>query len=361
MNAMSNVNQSQPIMKFYYRLVIVVTLSFLFAACARPSSSPTAGLRTIEVATPGREIPISVTIWYPTSEGGSDSEVGGNKVFKGVPVNQDAGIAEGEFPIVLLSHGGLRAAPNLSGWIASYLAMRGFIVAEPHPPQLGPEEAQAAVAEVWLRPSDLSATLQALESDPVLNAHIQKDRVGVLGFLLGGTSALTLAGAEIDPESYAKMCDGQTALGMDCFWFSENGVDLHKADIKGLEQSNYNSKIKVAIAIDPELSTIFTQASLRNISIPVAIINLGKPETLLPGLNASTLEGLIPEVKYETVPDATQYSSFSECTSKGAIILQSEGDNEAICTEGGERSRAEIHRQLAEMIETTLVQNLSNN
>jgi hypothetical protein len=61
------------------------------------------------------------------------------------------------------------------------------------------------------------------------------------------------------------------------------------------------------------------------------------------------------------VPDATQYSSFSECTSKGAIILQSEGDNEAICTDGGERSRAEIHMQLAEMIEKTLAQNLSNN
>lgn len=348
-------------MKFYYRLVIVVILSFLFAACTRPSSAPAAGLRTIEVAVPGRETPISVTLWYPPGEGGSHNEVGGNKVFKGVPVNQDAVIAEGEFSIVLLSHGGLRAAPHLSGWIASYLATRGFIVTEPHPPQLGPDEAQAAIAEAWLRPSDLSATLQTIESDSVLKAHIKKDRVGVLGFLLGGTSALMLAGAEIDPESYAKMCDGEAAIGMDCFWFSENGVDLHDADIKSLEHSNYNSKIKVAIAIDPELSTVFTQASLRNISIPVAIINLGQPDTILPGLNASSLEGLIPDVKYETVPDATQYSSFSECTPKGAIILQSEGDNEAICTDGGERSRAEIHRQLAEMIENTLVQHLSNN
>jgi predicted dienelactone hydrolase len=348
-------------MKCCYRLGIVVILSFLFVACARSTSSPTAGLRTIEVATPGRETPISVTLWYPPGEGGSYKVVGGNKVFEGVPVNQDAGIAEGEFPIVLLSHGGLRAAPNLSGWIASYLAMRGFIVAEPRPPQLGPDEAQAAIAEAWLRPADLSATLQAIESDPVLKAHVKKDRVGVVGFLLGGTSALTLAGAEIDPERYTKICEGEAAIGMDCFWFSKNGVDLHEVDIKSLERSNYSSKIKVAIAVDPELSTVFTETSLRNISIPVAIINLGKPETILPGLNASSLEGLIPEVTYETVPDATQYSAFSECTSKGAIILQSEGDNEAICTEGGERSRAEIHRQLAEIIEATLVQNLSNN
>lgn len=348
-------------MKFYDRFVIVVILSFLLAACARPSSSPAAGLRTIEVVTPGRETSISVSLWYPTGAGGSHQEVGGNKVFKGVPVNQDADMAEGEFPLVLLAHGGLRAAPHLSGWIASYLAMRGFIVAEPYPPQLGPDEAQTAIAEAWLRPADLSATLQALESDPVLQAHLKKDRVGVVGFLLGGTSALTLAGAEIDPERYAKMCDGEAAIGMDCVWFAEKGVDLHQADIKSLEQSTYNRKIKVAMAIDPELSTIFTQASLRNISIPVAIINLGRPETLLPGLNAASLAGVIPDVTYETVPDATQYSSFSECTAKGTLILQSEGDNEAICTDGGERSRAEIHKQLAEMIETTLAQNLSNN
>ncbi len=348
-------------MKFCYRLVIAVILSFLFAACARPASSPAAGLRTIEITTPERDTPISVSLWYPPGEGGSQQIVGENKVFKGVPVNQDAVVAAGEFPVVLLSHGGLRAAPNLSGWIASHLATHGFIVAEPHPPQLGPDEAQAAIAEAWLRPADLSATLQAIESDPVLKTHIKKDRVGVLGFLLGGTSALALAGAEIDPEHYAKICDGQAAIGMDCFWFSKNGVDLHAADIKSLAHSNYNSSVKVAVAIDPELSTVFTQASLRNISIPVTIINLGQPDALLPGLNASSLAGLIPDATYDAVPDATQYSSFSECTSKGAFILQSEGDNEAICADGGERSRAEIHRQLAEMIENTLAQHLSGN
>lgn len=236
----------------FYRFVMVVIAAFLFAACARPGSSPTTGLQTIEVATPGRETPLSVSLWYPTTEGGSDHEVGGNKVFKGVPVNQDAVIAEGEFPVVLLAHGGLRAAPHLGGWIASDLVMRGFIVAEPQPPQLDPDEAQAALAEPWLRASDLSATLQALESDSILSAHIKKDRVGVLGFLLGGTSALSLAGAEIDPERYAKMCDEEAAISMDCLWFSEQGVDLHQADIQSLAHSSYNPKIKAAIAIDPE-------------------------------------------------------------------------------------------------------------
>ncbi|MCB9078604.1 MAG: hypothetical protein H6631_13475 [Anaerolineaceae bacterium] len=348
-------------MKFYARFIMVVVVFLLFTACAQPSSSPAAGLRTIEVAAPDRDTPISVSVWYPTIGGGSRTEVGGNKVFQGVPAHQAAGIAAGEFPVVLLTHGGLRANPTMSGWIASYLATRGFIVAQPHSPQLGPDEAPAAVAEPWLRPADLSATLTALEQDAVLNTHIKQDSIGVVGFLLGGTSALTLAGAEIDPDGYAQMCDGEAAIGLDCIWFAKNGVDLHEADLSSLEHAAYDSRIKVAIAVDPELSTVFTPASLSHISIPVTIINLGRPDTILPGLNASALEGLIRDANYKTVPDATQFSSFSECTSKGAFILQSEGDSEAICTDSSERSRAEIHQQLAEMIENALAQSFSNN
>lgn len=347
-------------MKFYDRFVIVVSLAFLFAACIRPSSSHTAGLRTIAIATPGRETPINVSLWYPTSEDSSHTVVGGNQVFKGVPVHPDAVIAEGEFPLVLLAHGGLRAAPHLSGWIAAQLATRGFIVAEPHPPQLGPDDAQAALAEVWLRPADLSATLQAIEGDVVLNAHLQKDRVGVVGFLLGGTSALTLAGAEIDPTRYATMCDGEVAISMDCSWFTAKGVDLHEVAIQSLEHTNDHSRIKVAIAIDPELGAVFMPASLQNIAIPVTIINLGTPATILPALNTAGLAELIPAVTYETVPDATHYSAFSECTAQGAQILHAEGEDAALCTDGGARSRAEIHRQLAEMIERAFVQSFSN-
>ncbi|MCB0192955.1 MAG: hypothetical protein KDJ65_13505 [Anaerolineae bacterium] len=347
-------------MKFNYRFIIVLILSVLFVACSSPNNTPAAGLRTIEIAAPNRATPISISLWYPTTGGGSRTEVGGNKVFQGVPAHQDADIAAGEFPVVLLAHGGLRANPTMSGWIASYLATRGFIVAQPHPPQLGPDDAPAAVAEPWLRPADLSATLDTLEQDAVLNTHIKADSIGVVGFLLGGTSALTLAGAEIDPAGYAQLCDGEAAIGLDCAWFAKNSIDLHEANLSSLQHPAYDSRIKVAIAIDPELSTVFTPTSLSHISIPVTLINLGGPDTLLPGLNASALEGLIDDASYETVPDATQFSSFSECTSKGAFILQSEGESEAICTDGGQRSRAEIHQQLAEMIESTLAQTLSN-
>ncbi|MEZ4869439.1 MAG: hypothetical protein R3C14_49405 [Caldilineaceae bacterium] len=348
-------------MKFSYLFVLVSIMSLLFTACVQPVSAPAAGFRTIEVTTPERDAPISVSLWYPPGTGGSQTVIGGNQVFQGVPVRQDAAIADGEFPLILLAHGGLRAAPQLSGWLAAELAMRGFMVAEPHPPQLGPADAQAALAEPWLRPADLAATWEALAGDAVVSAHLQKDNVGAVGFLLGGASALTLAGAELDPARYATMCDGDAAGGMDCFWFAEGGVDLHAVDFIHMADVTVKNKVKVAIAVDPELSTVFTPTSLGNIAIPVAIINLGQPETILPGLNAASLEGLIPRATYETVPDATQFSAFSECTAKGALILQEEGDNAALCTDEGTRSRADIHRQLVEMIVSRFIQTFASN
>jgi predicted dienelactone hydrolase len=71
--------------------------------------------------------------------------------------------------------------------MASRLAERGFMVAmlrQPNPHSQSPQE---VLQEIWLRPADVSATLTAIESDAALSGRIDADRVGVLGFQIGGT------------------------------------------------------------------------------------------------------------------------------------------------------------------------------
>lgn len=345
-------------MTLRYRVLVVMTLLCLLSNLAHSDTPRMAGVRTMTTIAPERGRPIEITLWYPAGGGGTFSLVGRNAVFEGVPARQDAAIADGEFPIVLLAHGGLRAAQYLGGWIASDLAARGFIVVITQPPRLGDRSAQAAVREVWLRPADLSAALTAIERDASLAGHIQADRVGALGFLLGGTSALALAGARIDPEHYMRSCD-QEGTGLDCAWFAKNGVDLHESDPRRLARSNLDERIEVAIAIDPEQSASFTRASLMEMTVPVDIINLGKRETVAPGLDAEGLETLIPAGRYHRVPDATPFSSFDQCRLQGPDILRGEGEDEAICRDGGGRTRADIHAQLAEMIEAALARGFS--
>jgi hypothetical protein len=164
----------------------------MLAMAAIPSAhADRIGVRSIVVPVPERGVQIDVRLWYSAAAGGRSVLIGDNAVFRGAPAFQDAQVASGAHPLILLSLGGLRAAPDLDSWIASQLAARGFIVAVPRRP--GPRDLHAAEAprELWLRPADLSATLTALQRDPFWAGTIDTARVGALGFQLGSMRRLT--------------------------------------------------------------------------------------------------------------------------------------------------------------------------
>ena len=333
-------------MRSFFLLAMALSVA---AASAPVCAADAVGLRLLTVMAPERGQSLDVRLWYPAAAGGTPVRLGDSKVFQGVPAQQDAPIAEGAFPIILVSHGGLRSAPNLTGWIASRLADLGFVVAVTRPPDLGDRGAEAAIPEIWLRPADLSATLTALLDDPNLVGHLELEQVGALGFLLGGTSALALVGARLDADSYSRSCD-EGGTGLDCAWFARSGIDLHAIDTAQLTRSNLDDRIEVAVAVDPELSDSFTAESLSSIAVPVEIINLGSPETIRPGLDAANLAGPIATARYAIVPDASEFSAFSLCTPQAPEILLEDGEDDTICRDGGGRPREEIHDELAQMI-----------
>ena len=291
---------------------------------------------------------IDLTVWYPAKQDGSSELFGDSKIFKGVPVRRNASFADGAFPIVLLAHGGLRSNPGLAGWIAADLAARGRFVIQVHAPQLTEADAAAAVAEVWLRPADLTAALTAVEADPALAAHLDLDKVGVVGFFLGGTSALAVAGARLDAERYKQSCD-QPGTDPDCRWFAKHGVDLHQVDAAAVSKSHLDSRVKVAIAVNPELSASFTVESLGSIKIPVQVIALGQPHP-----EYSILHEQIPNARSAVISDAVPFSAFSQCTPKASFILAEEGEDDAICRDGGNRSREGVQAEIAAIIEAAL-------
>jgi predicted dienelactone hydrolase len=339
-------------------LVLLAAFVALVAWSAPPAAAVgTVGYRTISAPAPERGGTIGIALWYPAEPGGTSILIGDNAIFEGVAGQQDAPVAAGPLPLVLLSHGGLRSAPNIGAWMASRLAARGFVVAVPRQPDSRGLAATEVLRELWFRPSDLAATLTAIEGEALLAGRIDPERVGVLGFLLGGTSALALAGARLDAESYSTSCD-PGGTGLDCAWLQREGVDLRKVDSASLERSHLDRRVKAVVAIDPELSASFTRASLAGITAPVHIFNLGRPDTIRPGLKASVLVEAVPHARYATVPDATHYSAFPECKPRGAAILREEGD-EALCDDAGDRARAGIHDHLATMVETAFRQGFS--
>lgn len=332
------------------RTLLALAMAVAATAMAAPAGAADGvGLRELAVMAPERGQALDVAFWYPASASGTPTLFGDSAIFEGVPVQLDAPMADGPFPLVLLSHGGMRAAPDVSGWMAARLVDEGFAVALVRPPGLGERGAGAAVPEIWLRPADLRATLTALAGDPELAGRMALDRVGALGFFLGGTSVLALAGGRLDEASYRRSCDAG-GTGLDCAWFAQAGVDLHEVDLAPLASSKPDERVAVAVAVDPELGGSFEAASLRAIEAPVLIINLGRPDTIRPGLQASDVAAAIPTARYATVEDATPFSSFSVCKPKAAAILLEEGEDDSICRDGDGRTRVAIHAELARLI-----------
>ena len=311
-------------------------------------SSYRVGLRTLAATVPERGKAIEFTLWYPAKQDGRSELFGDSKIFKGVPVRRTASFADGIFPVVVLAHGGLRANPGLAGWLAAYLAARGNFVVSVHAPQLTETDAATAIAEVWLRPSDVSTALSTIEADPVVAAHLNLDKVAAVGFFLGGTSALAVVGARLDADRYKRSC-GQSSTDPDCKWFAKNGIDLHKVDDKAISKSHLDPRIKVAVAVNPELSTSFATESLDEIKVPVQLIGLGRTNPDL-----AVLHERIPQARYAAISDATPFSAFGQCTPKASTILAEEGEDDAICRDGENRSREEIQAEIGGIIEAAL-------
>lgn len=330
--------------------LVTVVFSFLtFNALARDAAD-TIGVGIIKILSPdrgGREL--TITLWYPALTGGNPILLGDSAVFEGSRAWQNAPIAQGRFPVLLLAFGGLRSASHLDAWLAARLAGEGFLVASIESPKIGQKDAKKAILEIGQRPLDLSYALTALTEDPLWSKHMDAKKVAALGFFLGGTSVLSLAGGRLDGKAFQHSCDTEEK-GLDCLWFKVNGVDWKDVDVRGLTGSSFDPRIGLAIAIDPEYSSAFIADSLTETTTPMKVINLGDPQTIAPGLNAARLSLISPSIVYTTLSKAARFDAFNRCKPAGSAILREEEGDDAICRDGAGERRTAIHDDVSARI-----------
>lgn len=304
-------------------------------------AEPYIGVRTLAADRgdgPGR---LSLSVWYPAEDGGSLENVGGNAVFAGQPTYRDATMAPGPYPLVLLSHGGLRSVADSGAWLSGRLAEEGFVVVEVNGPR--PDGAVGAVDEIWRRPQDVSLALDRILQDLTLSAVIDATRIAVVGHALGGTAALALIGGRLDADAFASACAAE-ADGPDCAWYAAQDVSLADVDREMLEHGHRDTRISAAIAIDPEYAGVFLAPSLTDHGADIRVIWLSapdRPEFVDTGLPQAVIE------------NATVYDAFGLCTPKGKYILAEDGGDVSLC-DADAAERAHIHDEIAERLGAAL-------
>lgn len=325
-----------------------------------------AGVKEVSVARPGRDL--TVTVWYPAGAGGKPTTLGDNKVFKGATAAVDAPVTPGRHPLVLLSHGS-GSSVKAMGWLATELAKAGFIVAGPnHPGTTSGFSTPAETPKLWQRTGDLSAVIDALAKDPAWSSVIDPDRIGVVGFSLGGATAMELSGARANLEAYASYCDGYKKW--DCAWFAsgvgyinDERVEVEKLDLRSIdrarfEQSNLDRRVKTAVLADPGLAQAYDANSLQEIAIPMHFINLGEGESIPLAVISDRLAQLTPKGSYATVAGATHFSFLPECKEGAAELLRSFGEFDPICSDEASRPRGELHAEMIGLVKDALARDL---
>lgn len=341
---------------------LLVLIASIFGAATfldtteRPPEFEAPGYALVEMKVSGRALPVKLHLWYPTDSDAQPALIGQNGLFYGSHIRADAPPLPGKLPVVVLSHGSGGNAERL-GWLAGYLAHQGMIVAAPdHPGTTSGDSDPFLTPLVWQRTGDLSAALDLLQTAPPVGLQPDMDRVAVVGFSLGGYTALGLGGVRVTKAAFIAHCAAEPTAP-DCVWMVEAGVDFTAIDATLYDADHGDPRVKAVVAIDPALVKAIDPAPLSALAVPYLLVNLGEPATLHPSMDLSALASAIPDATYLAVPGARHFSFLAECSTLGVIIIGIAGEDN-ICSDAGLRDRGVIHGELRAAIGGFLRQHL---
>ncbi|WP_428674127.1 alpha/beta hydrolase family protein [Roseibium sp.] len=349
--------------------VLLAALSLATAQAVPAFATEGVGVRELRIHSDARDIDLTVLVWYPAHPGGEPVLVGDDRIFEGTPAHRGAPPVAAPHPLILLSHGSGASVQKMA-WIATALAAKGFVVAGPnHPGTTSGDSTPEDTPKLWERTDDLATVLSTLSADPDWTRAIDPNKVGLLGFSLGGSAVLETAGATASLDAYVSYCETYPQMP-DCRWFAGGrayiggeefaveAYDLRRVDRARFEEGKRDPRISAVVAVDPGLATAFEAGSIARIGIPLHFINLGQPETIPVGVSSDRLAEAAPNAKLDRVRGAVHFSFLPVCKPSAAAFMKSVGETDTLCEDGGDRPRAELHAELTDMIVRSFEQSL---
>ncbi|MCB1373713.1 MAG: hypothetical protein KDJ78_05980 [Rhodobacteraceae bacterium] len=328
--------------------------SALLAALAALNAHPAAaemipGYDRFDLVAAHRARPIAASIWYPAAGPTYRAPVGDGPIFAPTPAFIGPAVADGRHPLVLLSHGSGGNADSI-GWLSAGLVAEGAIVlAVDHPGSTSGDSSPRRSVDLAARAGDLSAALDHLLADPDFAPFIDTGRIAAVGFSLGGTTALGLAGLRFDGAVQDADCTtGPDAA--DCVFFLKGGVTF--ADHAGFSADTREARVTRSVAIDPGFSGAILAESLPGAIPDVTLINLGTATRLGAvdvGPEGSDLAGSLPAATYVEIAPASHFTFLGLCKPGAEDILAEDGDD-PICTDPEGADRAEVHARLVDAV-----------
>jgi predicted dienelactone hydrolase len=304
------------------------------------------GLRKITVSDGDRTRPLKGLLWYPAAPDTRMRQTHSNGVWVGVPAAKRAKLAQGTFPLLVLSHGMMGNKRN-QNWLAADLVRAGYIVATlSHPGTSTWLRDQDDARQLWERPRDISRMITHLLGAPRVKDQIDPARIYMGGHSLGGWTALSLAGGLFDGNRFHQFCN--EGLDPDVCDVLQNQWDIGntEADRARLAQSALDPRIKAFAIFDLGGTQFFTPASIDQITADMLVI--GAPGDIgnlnLDRESRALAAMLAPQHVTYLEPDTlSHYDFLGLCKPRAIEILEDEVPGDGIICMGGGEERSKDH------------------
>ncbi|WP_300720062.1 dienelactone hydrolase family protein [Pseudomonas sp.] len=316
------------------RLCAVVLL--FLSACpigvqAEPAIHWSTGFHRLTFPDPLDDQPMHAIAFYPSTAKAGISRIG---TFD-VDATENAPVAMGRYPLLVLSHGNTGTSLALHDLVTS-LASKGFVVvAVLHPGDNYKDQSRlGTLSNLYGRPMQISAAISATLADPDLSPYVHPKHVGVIGYSAGGETALILAGAEPDLDRLRRYCQERPDDHDAC---TQKGELI--ADRDDLEPVA-DTRVKALLLMAP-LSLMFGRQTLAQVHVPVLLYS-GEGDTLVyPEQNADQLARKLPVApEFKLIPGAGHFVFMAPCTDEQLAAMP------GLCTDADGVDREDIHRDL---------------
>lgn len=189
-------------------------------------------------------------------------------------------------PVVVFTHG-RGSVRNELQYVARHLASHGYAFVTLEHPGSNQTYLNQNLAmqpqELLERPQDISFVLDQLtqltQTGGVIERTLNPNQVLVIGYSLGGGTALTIAGGEFQLDSLRQRCQQETIT-----LSSGQITQCIATELPGDRYQLYDPRIKAAIALNPTASLIFGETGLTQIQVPTLIFSTSA-DKLTPALS----------------------------------------------------------------------------
>ncbi|POA85084.1 dienelactone hydrolase [Pseudomonas sp. FW305-E2] len=310
----------------------VLALVLLGGLLARAEAAPwVAGLHLMTLTDPVDSRPMQALAFYPAVGKTRISRIDGYPV----DVAEEAPVAMGRFPLLVLSHGNT-GSPLALHYLATSLARQGFVVvAVVHPGDNVRDHSRlGTLSNLYGRPLQVSAAITAARDDAVVGPYLNEGKVGVIGYSAGGETALILSGARPDLDRLRQYCLERPHDTDAC---KTHGILI--ADRSELAPET-DPRVGAVMLMAP-LSLLFGRHALAGVQVPALIYSGDSDQLVAVDRNAEALARKLPVTPdYRLLAGAGHFVFMAHCDAEQYARMP------ALCKDADGVDRRHIHHSL---------------